>query len=142
MDDILGFDFGLKSIGVAIGQRLTLTASPLLRLKAKQGIPNWSEVDKLIKTWQPQELVIGIPLNMDGSEQPITQKAKQFALALKARYHLPTIGVDERLTTIEAREKIFTAQGYKGLTKTKIDQLSAVIIIESYFNSDHKLMKF
>lgn len=141
-DTVMGFDFGLKSIGVAVGQRVTRSGSPLMRLKARQGIPIWELLDQLIKEWKPSEFVVGIPLKMDGSEQPVTQHAKSFARTLKKRYHIPTFGVDERLTTVSAREKLFSARGFKALKKENIDQLSAVFILENYFNPEHELLKF
>ena len=75
----LGFDFGYKRIGVAIGQRLTLSASPLPTLHAKLGIPDWNIVQTLIKQWQPTELVVGLPTCIDGTEQYTTSAARGFA---------------------------------------------------------------
>ena len=75
---IMGFDYGTKSIGVAIGQELTGTAQPLRAIKANDGIPNWDDIDKLLKEWQPDLLVVGLPLNMDGTEQEITVRARKF----------------------------------------------------------------
>lgn len=105
---LLGFDFGTKRIGVAVGQTVTETARALATIKATQGIPNWEELDKIIKTWSPQALIVGFPLNMDGTEQPITQLARNFAASLSSRYNIQVHGVDERLTTRDAREQIFT----------------------------------
>ena len=93
---LLGFDFGMKRIGVAVGQTVTKTARPLETLKAKQGVPHWEKILKLIKTWQPDALIVGIPLNMDGTPQPLTEAAEQFANELKKRFELPVYGIDER----------------------------------------------
>ena len=76
---VLAFDFGTKSIGVAVGQEITGTASPLAALKARDGIPDWNVIEKLYEEWQPQLVVVGLPLNMDGTEQEVTQRAKKFA---------------------------------------------------------------
>src|SRR5690348_12316688 len=104
---VLGFDFGMKRIGVAVGQAITKSARPLTTLKANQGVPQWEVLNKLIKTWQPDALVVGIPLNMDGTEQPLTQAAAAFSNELKQRYGLPVYGMDERLSTKDARERLF-----------------------------------
>lgn len=71
---LLAFDFGTKSIGVAIGQRITGTARPLTALKAQNGIPDWNLIERLLKEWQPDEVIVGLPLNMDGTEQPLTAR--------------------------------------------------------------------
>ena len=71
---LLGFDFGTKSIGVAVGQQLTGTARPLTALKAQEGTPDWNLIEKLLKEWQPDYVVVGLPLNMDGTEQPLTAR--------------------------------------------------------------------
>jgi putative Holliday junction resolvase len=129
---ILGFDFGTKKIGVAVGQTVTKTANPLGLLRANQGEPRWESVQKLIEEWQPVALVVGIPLNMDGTRQRVTAQAEQFAKALKERFQLPVFGVDERLTTVEARDRVFQEQGYKGLQKTAMDAVAAKIILEAW----------
>lgn len=79
---VLAFDFGTKSIGVAVGQEITGTASPLAALKARDGIPDWNVIEKLYEEWQPQLVVVGLPLNMDGTEQEVTQRAKKIRQSL------------------------------------------------------------
>lgn len=130
---LLGFDFGMKRIGVAVGQTVTKTARPLTVIQAAQGIPQWDALSKLIKTWQPDALVVGIPLNMDGTEQAVTLAARAFADALRERYKLPVYGIDERLTTREAREQLFSQGGYKALQKTQIDSVAAQLILQTWF---------
>lgn len=78
---VMGFDFGTKSIGVAIGQEITGTARPLASFKAKDGIPDWSQIEKIIKEWQPDLVIVGLPLNMDGTEQLVTTQAKNLLIA-------------------------------------------------------------
>ena len=85
----LAFDFGTHRIGVAIGQSILGSAKPLPLLKARDGIPNWGHIQNLIEEWQPQILVIGHPLNMDGSDNPITLLARKFSRKLSGRFHLP-----------------------------------------------------
>jgi len=129
---VLGFDFGTKKIGVAVGQTVTKTANPLGLLRANQGEPVWASVKKIIDEWQPIALVVGIPINMDGTRQRVTHQAEHFVEELKSRFHLPVYGIDERLTTVEARDRIFQEQGYKGLQKTAIDAIAAKIILEAW----------
>lgn len=130
---LMGFDFGMRSIGVATGQSVTQTASSLSAVQAKAGIPHWEKLDRLIKEWQPEALVVGIPLALDNTELSITAAAREFASSLKARYQLPVYGIDEQLTTRSAKEELFADGGYKALKKADIDSLSAKIILETWF---------
>lgn len=137
MSCIIAFDFGVKSIGVAIGQQITGTASPLSAIKAVDGIPNWQALEDVFSEWQPTEVVVGYPTNMDGSEQLLTARAKKFGKRLYHRFKLPVHGHDERLTTVEAKERLFELGGFKKLNKGKIDSVSAVLILESWFAAQH-----
>lgn len=132
---ILAFDFGISSIGCAVGQSITGTAQGLPAFKAQDGIPNWEQIGKVIAEWQPDLLVVGLPLNMDGTEQPLTQRAKKFANRLNGRFRLPVELQDERLTTVSARSEIFERGGYRALKKGKVDSISACLILESWFEA-------
>lgn len=132
---LLAFDFGTTSIGIAVGQPLTGTARPLTALKAQDGIPDWSKIEYLIKEWQPNLIVVGLPLNMDGTEQPITQRARKFANRLHGRFGLQVELHDERLSTVEARSSLFSHGGFRALNKGSVDSQSAVIILESWFEN-------
>jgi len=132
---ILAFDFGTNSIGCAVGQSITGTAQGLPAFKAQDGIPNWDSIAKVIADWQPDLLVVGLPLNMDGTEQPLTQRARKFANRLHGRFNLPVELHDERLTTVEARAEIFSRGGYRALKKGKVDSISACLILESWFEN-------
>lgn len=129
---LLGFDFGLRRIGVAVGQTITGTATPLDPMLAKNGAPNWEQVSKLIQTWKPDALIVGIPVNMDGSPQEITERAQGFATALGDHLHLPVYTVDERLTTKEAKQQLFDTGGYRSLEKASIDSFAAKLILETW----------
>ncbi|MBY6186355.1 Holliday junction resolvase RuvX [Marinobacter hydrocarbonoclasticus] len=135
MSTIMAFDFGTKSIGVAVGQSVTGTASPLTGIKARDGIPNWDDIAALIKEWQPDKLVVGLPLNMDGTDQHVTRAARKFANRLFGRYGIETLTQDERLTTVDARARLFEDGGYRALKKDQVDALAAALILESYFES-------
>lgn len=132
---IIAFDFGTRSIGIAVGQTLTATASPLSAVKAQDGIPDWNLIEKVVNEWQPDYLVVGLPLNMDGSEQELTQRAKKFANRLHGRLGKKVELQDERLSTTEARARLFEKGGFKSLSKGRVDSQSAVIILESWFEN-------
>lgn len=104
---VLGFDYGTKSIGIAIGQELTASARPLMSIKAVDGIPKWEEIGKIITEWQPDLIVVGLPLNMDGTEQEITLRAKKFGNRLNGRFGIEVMTQDERLTTADAKARLF-----------------------------------
>jgi putative holliday junction resolvase len=133
---LLSFDFGLKHIGIAVGQTITQTAQALTSIRAQNGIPNWNEVAELIKTWKPHALIVGIPLNMDGTEQPLTRAATKFSHELKNKFSLPVHHVDERLTSVEARAQLFEEGGYRALKKSAIDSLAAKLILESWLQQN------
>jgi putative Holliday junction resolvase len=135
---VLGFDFGKKYIGIAVGQEITGSASPLGSVKAQDGIPKWENIEKYIKEWQPHFIVVGLPLNMDGSEQQLTLDAKKFGKRLQGRFGLPVEFQDERLTTADAKERLFAQGGFKNLKKDNIDSHSAMLIIESFFESQYQ----
>ncbi|RUO75603.1 Holliday junction resolvase RuvX [Pseudidiomarina taiwanensis] len=135
MSTLLGFDFGTHSIGVAVGQTITRSARALAALRAKEGQPDWHLVERLIKEWQPERLVVGLPLNMDGTEQELTTKARKFAQRLHGRFGLPVDLQDERLTTVAAKEELFSSGGYRNLSKGNIDSAAAQLILEDYLQS-------
>ncbi len=130
---LLAFDFGTKSMGVAIGQEVTGTARALGAIKVHSGTPDWQKIEKLLKEWQPDLVVVGLPLNMDGSEQPLTTCVRDFADDFEGRFGVKPLLHDERLTTVEARAGLFDKGGYRALDKGRVDAASAVIILESWF---------
>lgn len=129
----LAFDFGTHKIGVAVGQTITGSASPLPELKASNGQPNWDQVAALIAEWQPDIFVVGVPVMMDGSEFDLTQRARKFGQRLQGRFGKPWYPMDERLTSFEARELARTQpQRSKGL----VDSLAASLILQSWFENE------
>lgn len=135
-NQILAFDYGEKRIGVAVGQAVTGTANPIDALAAKSGEPDWNLVQKLIDEWQPSYVVVGSPLNMDGTEQLLTKRAQKFANRLHGRFGLDVRMIDERLSSVAAREELFEQLGYRGLQKHSIDSLAACHILETWFQED------
>lgn len=133
--NVLGFDYGSRAIGVALGNRLTRTARPLEVLRNGDGGPDWSACDALVQRWQPDTLVVGLPLTLDGGEQKASRAARAFAAALEQRYRLPVRFADERNSSQEAARR-FAARRAAGLAKKKhaenIDALAAEVITESW----------
>lgn len=129
---ILSFDFGTKSIGVAVGNELTGTASALAAIPAKDGKPKEGALDELFKQWQPDLVVVGLPLNMDGTWQDVTFRARKFANRMQNNYKVQVVMKDERLTTKDAKAQLFENRGYRSLTKGNVDSTSAVVILESF----------
>lgn len=122
-DFIMAFDFGTTRVGVAIGQRITGTATPLSVIAARDGIPDWAVIDRLVEEWQPEELVVGLPINMDGTESDMSVAAEKFSRRLHGRYHKPVHLMDERLSTFEARSFNEPEQ---------VDAIAARLILESW----------
>ena len=129
---ILGFDYGTKQIGVAVGQVITGQARELCTLKAQNGVPDWNQVEALIKEWQPDAIVVGLPLNMDGTPSEMSERAEKFARRLHGRYQLPVHTHDERLTTFEAKGQRL-AQGQRGgYRDNPVDALAAALLLEGW----------
>lgn len=127
---VLGFDFGTKRIGIAIGQELTATATGIETISCKNNKPNWQEIDKIIEQWQPSALVVGIPVHMDNTEHDMTVRAQKFCRQLQARYQLTVYQVDERLSSYEAETEL--KQQSNTYNKQSVDSLSAQIILQSW----------
>jgi len=117
----LGFDFGLKRVGVASGNRLTGTATPLTTLHA-QGKAVFTPIEALLKEWQPDALVVGIPRHPDGAPHAMTAAAQKFAASLRGRFHKPVFEVDERYTSVEA----------ESYGARDVDAAAAALILEQY----------
>ena len=122
----------LSAWGVAVGQRLTYSASPLPTLNVKSGIPSWEAIAKIIAQWGPEALIVGVPTRMDGGDLYTTSAAKGFAKQLRKHFALPVHLVDERLTTVEARTNLFTEGGYRKIKQTEVDGVAACLILEQW----------
>lgn len=129
---VLGFDFGTKRIGVASGQAITGTASPLAPVPARDGIPEWERLTLLVAEWQPDALVVGLPLNMDDSESGLSQLARKFARRLAARFRLPVFMCDERLSSHAARGLLTEVQQRRRGRLPALDSTAAVLITEAW----------
>lgn len=124
---VLGFDYGSRRLGVAVGQTISRTASPLTTIAVHGSGPDWQRIEALIREWQPQRLLVGLPLNMRLEEQPMTRAARRFSRQLAGRYRLPVDTVDERLSSRAARER------FPG--KRAVDAEAAMLIIETWLSA-------
>ncbi|QJC29133.1 Holliday junction resolvase RuvX [Enterobacteriaceae endosymbiont of Plateumaris rustica] len=139
---LLAFDYGTKNIGVAVGQTIIGIAHSLKKIKNnKKGKPDWNEFKKIIKYWKPNKIIIGLPLNMNGSEQNITILTKKFAYLIKTKFNVNVELHDERLSTIEAKNILFTNGGWKMLKKNDVNSLSASVILQSWFENNKFYLK-
>lgn len=134
---LMGFDYGSKRIGVAVGQELTRTAQGLRTLHNNQSGPDWPAISELIQEWQPELLVVGMPHNMDDTPHPLAPLIEDFGKQLQQRYNLPVVWVDERLSSLEAEAQLADSDRSRRhkRDKTNIDKLAAAIILQTWLNN-------
>ena len=146
MTTLLGFDFGPRKIGVAVGQMVTRSATPLITLRSRNEQPDWPRIEALIREWQPGGLVVGLPFNMDDTEVDWSPRVHRFARQLHGRYGLAVHLIDERLTSIEARRQLAargstpraprsrseSRPGHQSPTPEAVDALAAALILETW----------
>ena len=130
----LAFDFGTQRIGVAFGQSVTGTASAVTVLRARDGQPRWNEMAQLVEQWKPDVFLAGMPYNIDGTVSELLGRAEKFARRLQERFEKPCYGMDERLSSREAIERLVEANTVRTVKKTAIDHIAAQIILENWFN--------
>ena len=132
----LSFDYGLSRIGVATGQTLTQTASPLTTLPAQNGIPQWETVEQLLAEWRPDVVVVGLPLHQDGTMSDMADRAKKFGQRIHGRFGVQVAFIDEYESTCEAREYL----NYRGKANDqdgKLDATAARVILERWLGEQH-----
>jgi putative Holliday junction resolvase len=127
LQTLLGFDFGIKRIGIAVGQSITGTATALCTINTRHGKPDWDRISGLIEHWRPDALVVGIPLHDDGSDSNLSKAARRFAQQLENRYRLPVHPMDERLSSHAAKQ--FMRQS---TSKQEVDAVAAMIILQNW----------
>ena len=138
---LLGFDFGTKQIGVAVGQAITGQARELCTLKAQNGIPDWDKVQALIKEWQPDAIVVGLPLNMDGTRSNMSDLAEKFSRKLNGRFGVAVYTHDERLTTFEAKGERMARGGQKGSYRNNpVDAIAAALLLLGWLDEHPELL--
>lgn len=129
---LIAFDYGLRNIGVASGNSTTGTASELQPLRARDGVPDWTQVEALLREWQPQLVVVGLPLNMDDSESELSRRARKFAGRIHGRFGVKTEMVDERLSSYEAKQ----SAGPRNYRDDPVDSIAARLILETWLQSN------
>ncbi|GAW87479.1 putative Holliday junction resolvase [Bathymodiolus platifrons methanotrophic gill symbiont] len=134
-DSYLGFDFGNKKIGMAVGQLTTKTASPLETIRSLNQVPNWEKISQIIKEWQPEGLVVGVSRQFDGTDNPITPRMLKFCRQLNGRFNLPVFQMDEALSTFEAKQMLYDDVHVSASKLWEVqDQLAAQLILQSWLN--------
>ena len=131
---VMAFDYGLRNIGIAIGQNITKSASTFYAIKAKEGVPDWIKLDSIVEEWEPGLFIVGDAFNMDGTKSEFQKKTVKFSSGLKKRYGVEIQMVDERLTTKEAKDRM---ESESNILKTSANKhsISAQIILEDWFRS-------
>jgi putative Holliday junction resolvase len=130
---VLAFDFGTRRIGVAVGNTLVRVAHPLATIDAQASDERFRRIAALIGEWQPQRLVVGVPLHADGSEHAMTARARRFARQLGGRFSLPVVEIDERHTTEVAEHELAAAHAGRG-GRARRDEIAARIVLQAYFD--------
>lgn len=128
---VLAFDYGARRIGVAVGQTVTGTASPLGVVAVRNRRPDWGAIAKLVGDWGPEALVVGLPVNMDGSPHELEPAVLRFRRQLAGRFRLPVDTVDERLSSFEAARRRRGAPG----SEAALDAVAAQVILESWLDA-------
>ena len=138
---VLAFDFGTRRIGVAVGNEMLGSATALAPLPARDGIPDWQQIAALLEEWQPDLLVVGLPLNMDGTESDMSRRARKFGKRLHGRFGKPVEVFDERGST-RAAKRIARDAGHRGNYRDDgVDGIAAQLILESFFADDTFLQR-
>lgn len=131
---LLALDYGLRNIGVAVGNEATGTAQPAGIIGARNGTPDWQALEKKIREWQPDLVLIGLPLNMDASASDMSQRTEKFARQVEGRFGVAVALVDERLSSREARQRAREAGHAGDYAAVPVDDLAAEVILNTWLN--------
>lgn len=131
---VMAFDFGTRRIGVASGQEMLGTGKPLAMLPARDGVPDWDRIGRLLEEWKPDRVLVGLPLNMDDTENDMCARARKFGKRLHGRFHVEVEMVDERLTSFEAKGDVMADGGSRDFGRDGVDDRAAVLILETWFH--------
>lgn len=131
----LGFDFGMKSIGLAFGQTISATATEIKPLKAINGAPNWQDLSRVIDEWQPDVFVIGLPLMPSGEKSEFCSRCERFGNRLNGRYNIPVHYMDERYSTLEAKSEAHHRGRRGSYRDAPVDSIAARLILETWLDT-------
>ena len=132
---LLAIDYGRARIGIASGQMITKTASPIGTVEAFDGVPNWIELDKVIKRWNPSDIIVGLPLDTRDLDTDITRDARKFAIEIEERYKKPVHLINEAYSTREARWRLESVKDKK-VSHVKVDAIAACVILETWMSEN------
>lgn len=135
---VIAFDFGLKRTGVAVGNTLTGSASPECTLQSRDEKPDWEGISKLFNEWKPAQIIVGMPTELDGTDNPLKKRIERFCNQINGRYNLPVEQENEQFTSIEAAERLkqLRQSGRKQkVTKEDVDKIAASIILENWMEN-------
>lgn len=131
---VLGLDYGTSRIGVATGQTITGTSTPLTTLKQLNGLPDWAGLRQLVEKWNPGALIVGMPYHVDGSESDMTRTVRDFCAQLEQQFPIPVYPVNETLSSREAEERLKKNIKIGKHNKHEVDKMAAAIIVQSWLD--------
>lgn len=132
---VIALDYGLRHIGVAVGNSLLCSAQPLAVVRARNGVPDWPSLAALLSQWRPERVIVGLPLNMDGTESPMSVRAARFARQIEGRFAVPVSVQDERLTSREAKSLLRESGDWRNTGEITADAEAAGVILADYWRS-------
>ena len=135
----MAFDYGLRHVGVAVGNSLIANANPVSIVRARDGAPDWDAIAALLKEWQPTYVVVGLPLNMDGTESEMSLRARKFVRQLQGRFGLVCRLQDERLTSRSAKQTRREQTGRRSPPESTVDAEAACLILLDHWRQPDDL---
>jgi putative Holliday junction resolvase len=134
-ETVIAIDFGLRNLGIAVGNTVSNTARPLTVMRARDGKPDWEALTSLLAEWQPDRVLVGHPLNMDGTESEMGLRAKKFSRQVEGRLNITVTMVDERLSSREAKALAREAGHPGDFSNEPVDDQAAAIILTTWLNT-------
>ena len=134
INKVIGFDYGKKRTGIASGQTITNTATPLITLNQIEGNPDWQGIQQQIEEWQPDALILGVPYQLDGTASTMTKAALHFGDCLRKRFDLPVYEINEALSSYEAEDILKKNKKITQHNKGEVDKIAAAVIVQSWLD--------